>query len=532
MPIFSLARGAWGVYTALESIEAHRRAREQEERIQRSLEEAQRVQKFIESPKASGLLGDGRLGTVQDAAAEGMLDPQGLFIGRISGKPFFYTGDAHLLNYALTRSGKGRDIVLPNLAHVFNRSLVVNDIKDGENEYASADHRRANGHRCVAINPHGKQGVPSFKLNPFQRIIDKAARGESITEDCLQICMSLVPPIQGEGKWVASGAQQILATWLEWSARYRPDRCTLSNMWRFVFRNLDEDLDAIQRCGHDGVEGQADMIQRLRSAEDQWSAYESELITAMWNFRPDTPLAAVTEESNFDPATMRQEKTTLYLMADSDLLEASSRWVSLTVSAIVNTCAQSPGPIPVTCIIDELANLPYMAVIPKALTLYAGKGVQLWGLCQGRSALRDKGYSDHTIKNFEGQSGVLHVWSIKETDLLKDFETWSGNKTVAVRGTNLGGGQVEAAGFGINEQKRPVLQSEDIMAVGEGKQLIRTNGAHLYIADRVPWFEVPSWQGKLKDVRKLAKHGVDFAPADDTISAHRLPSPPRQLPKE
>lgn len=527
--ILSLGRAAWGIYQATETLETQRRAREQEERVARSLAEAERVRRFVENPQASNLLGDGRLGTLEDAAAEGMLDPNGLFLGRMEGTPLFYGGDAHLLNYALTRSGKGRDIVLPNLAHVFNRSLVVNDIKDGENAYASAEYRETRGHRCVAINPHGLQGVQSFKLNPFQRIIDKAARGQSITEDSLQLVMSLVPPINGEGKWVAAGAQQILATWLEWSARYRPDRCTLSNMWRFVFRSLDDDLKSIQRCGLDGLEGQADMIQGLKQSEDQWNAYQSELVTALWNFRPDTPLAAVTEKSNFDPATMRQEKTTLYLMADSDLLEASSRWVSLTISAIVNTCAQSPGPIPVTCIIDELANLPYMAVIPKALTLYAGKGVQLWGLCQGRAALRDKGYSDHTIKNFEGQSGVLHVWSIKETDLLKDFETWSGNKSVAVRGTNQSGGQVDSASFGISEHKRPVLQSENIMAVGEGEQLIRTNGAHLYIADRVSWFDVPSWRGKLKDVRELAKHGVEFS-EDQTLSVRRLPAPPKSLP--
>ena len=192
--------------------------------------EAERVRRFVENPEASGLLGDGRLGTLHDAAEEGMLDPQGLFLGGLEGEPLFYNGDAHLLNYALTRSGKGRDIVLPNLAHVFNRSLVVNDIKDGENAYASADHRKANGHRIIAINPHGLLNAPSFKLNPFQRIIDKGARGESITEDSLQLCMSLVPPIQGEGKWVAAGAQQILATWLEWSARFRPDLCTLSNI--------------------------------------------------------------------------------------------------------------------------------------------------------------------------------------------------------------------------------------------------------------------------------------------------------------
>ena len=486
--------------------EAERRAQEQEKRALESIEENRRLREAIENPKASDALGAGRLGNLADAAAEGMLDNSGLFLGALDGKPLFYNGDMHLLNYGMTRSGKGRDIVLPNLAHVFNRSLVVNDIKDGENAYASADYRRVRGHRIVAINPYGKLGAPSFKLNPFQRIIDKAQRGESVTEDALQICMSLVPPKKEKDGWVAAGAQQILAIWLEWSARYRPDRCTLSNMWRFVFKDFVEDVTAILDCGDDALAGLAVKIVDIRDSTDQWNAYESELTTALWNFRPDTPLAAVTESSNFNPADMRHEKTTLYLIGDSDRLEACASWVSLTVSAVVNACAQEPGPLPVTVLIDELANLPYMAVIPKALTLYAGKGVQLWGLCQGRAALRSKGYTDHTIANFESQSGVLHMWLVTEPDLLRDIETWSGKKAVAVRAVNQQGGQVAAVGFGVNEHARAVLQSEDIAAIGEGKQIIRTGkhgGTRLYVADRVPWFEVPRWKDALKDVRKI-----------------------------
>lgn len=507
LSITGLGRAAWGLYQGFETLGAQSRAKEQEQRALASIEENKRVQRFVQNPTASNKLGDGRLANLLDAQAEGMLDPNGLFLGRMDGKPVFYGGDAHLLNYALTRSGKGRDIVLPNLAHVFNRSLVVNDIKDGENHFASAEYRQSKGHKIIALNPHGLRGIKGEKLNPFQRIIDKASRSESVTEDCLQICMSLVPPNKGGGdnQWVAAGAQQILATWLEWSARFRPERCTLSNMWRFVFRHTVEHVNEIIDCGCDGLAGQAEKIAQLHESEDQWNAYESEMSQALWNFRPDSPLALATDETTFDPTRMKHEKTTLYLMADSDLLEASSRWVSLTVSSIINSCAQTAGQIPVTFIIDELANLPYMAVIPKALTLYAGKGVQLWGLCQGREALRDKGYSDHTIKNFEGQSGLLHMWSVKETDLLKDIELWSGKTTVAIRGANQSGGQVASASFGVNEQARPVLQTEDILAIGEGKQLMRTNGAHLYLIERVPWFTVPRWQNVLKDVRTLTK---------------------------
>jgi len=504
--LWSFANGAMQVYQFLEGINAAHRAREQEERALESIEENLRVREALESPQASDLLGSGRLGTLTDAEREGMLDNAGLFLGALDGHPLFYNGDMHLLNYGMTRSGKGRDIVMPNLAHVFNRSLVVNDIKDGENAYASADYRKSRGHRIVAINPYGLLGAPSFKLNPFQRIIDKAERGESVTEDALQICMSLVPPKKEKDAWVAAGAQQILATWLEWSARYRPDRCTLSHMWRFVFQTFVQAVTEIVGTGDDALSGLAEKIIDFHQSTDQWNSYQSELTTALWNFRPDTPLAAVTESSNFNPADMRHEKTTLYLMGDSDRLEACASWVSLTVSAIVNACAQEPGPVPVTVLIDELANLPYMAVIPKALTLYAGKGVQLWGLCQGRAALRSKGYSDHTIANFESQSGVLHMWLVTEPDLLRDIETWSGKKAVAVRGVNQAGGQVAHAGFGVSEHARPVLQAEDITAIGEGKQIIRTGkhgGVRLYIADRVSWFDIPRWRDALKDVREV-----------------------------
>lgn len=119
--IWKFATGAMQAYNFLEGLETQRRAREQEERVIRSMEEAERTRRFIENPQASGLLGDGRLGNIHDAATEGMLDPQGLFLGALQGQPIFYPGDAHLLNYGLTRSGKGRDIILPNLAHALNR---------------------------------------------------------------------------------------------------------------------------------------------------------------------------------------------------------------------------------------------------------------------------------------------------------------------------------------------------------------------------------------------------------------------------
>ncbi len=472
-----------------------------------SRRQAEEAKRDFDNPPETDVLGGSRLGTLEDAQKDGLLNPDGIYLGFLEGHPIYYNGTDHMVNYGKTRSGKGRDIVLPNLAHVFDRSLLVNDIKDGENAFAAAEYRASQGHRQIGINPHGfnYKGVESCRLNPFQPIINKAQRGDDITALAFELCMSLIPPTK-ENEWVADDAQLILATWLEWCARFFPEQCKLSEMWRFINKQFDEDMSMILDCGVELLEGHANKIMGWRRAEKQWQAYESALSKALRYYSPDSDLAKVTDASDFDPADMRREKMTVYLMTDSNLLGACKSWISLTTSCIINTCAQTRGSVRVTCIIDELANLPYIAAISTCLKLFAGKGVQLYGLSQGREALREQGYKESTIKTFEAQSGLINVWEIrKEKDVLEDVERWSGWKTVAVKGINQGGGAVENAGRSLTYHKRPVLQSDDIFQIGEGKQIICTNGPYLYVAERVSWTKVRNWKHVLKDVRTL--HG-------------------------
>jgi type IV secretion system protein VirD4 len=503
-------QGAWQAWQILEQIDAWDRARaaearaiEQERRIAESLDEARRVRQWMEREEASGKLGDSRLGTLEDAAYLNMLDPQGMFLGALDGRPIFYNGTGHLLNYGPTQTGKGRDIALPNLAHIANRSLVVSDVKNGENAYATAGYRKnVLKQRTIALNPYRLLGVPSFRLNPFLRLIEKAQAGEPLATECLHTCMSLVP-LKKSDQWAQLGAQQVLATWLEWAARYEPECCTLSHMWRFVFRDTVSILKRILKCGDEGLEGLADKALDLRESQDQWNAYEGEMTAALWNFRPGEPLATITEDSDFDPGELRQEPVSVYLMSPENQIAASARWIALTISSILETCANTPGPVRTLFLIDEIANLPYMAIIPKALTLYAGLGVQLWALCQGREALKDAQYSDAVIRTFEQQAGVLHMWGVEDPTLIRDIELWSGRKSVAVRGVNNSGGSVASASFGITEHTRPVLQAEDIRGVLRGQQIIRMMGAPLFVADRVPWSSVGRWRDGLRDVRTL-----------------------------
>lgn len=527
---WALVRGAWTLYTALEQIDGYARARaaegralEAHERAMESLDEARRVREWMEREEASDKLGAGRLGSLDDAARLNMLDSAGIFLGALEGRPIFYNGTGPILNYGPTQTGKGRDLVLTNLAHVGNRSLVVNDIKNGENAYASAHHRKRNlGQRTIPLNPHGLLGIPSFRFNPFRRIIDRAQAGHSVAIEALQSAMSLAPiKEKGGDAWVAAGAQDMLGLVIEHRARFMPERCTPSELWRFSFGDTASLLKDISRCGEEPLEMIAEgMLRYFQDAPEQWSAYASELRTASRSFRPGEPLALITDSSDFDPASMRHEPATVYLMSAENQIEASARWISLTIGALLETLANTPGPVPALFLIDELANLPYMPAIPKALTLYAGLGIQLFALCQGRNSLASRGYSDATIKVFEEQAGVFSIWGIEDTTLLRDVEAWSGKMGVAIRGVNNSGGQVASASFGLTEHARAVLQAEDIRAVHQGRQILRISGNHLFVADRVPWFKVGRWREALRDVRQL--HHAVTAPAAPSMP----PAPP------
>jgi type IV secretion system protein VirD4 len=51
-----------------------------------------------------------------------------------------------------------------------------------------------------------------------------------------------------------------------------------------------------------------------------------------------------------------------------------------------------------------------------------------------------------------------------------------------------------------------VLQSEDIRAIGAGRQVIKVAGVPpLFVCDRLPFYAVDPWKDQIGDVRDLHK---------------------------
>jgi type IV secretion system protein VirD4 len=460
--------------------------------------------------RPTGALGNGRLANVHDIASSGLFGDNGLFLGAHQGRLLFYEGDAPLLTIAMTGSGKGKDYLLPNMAHMRGRSAFVLDLKSGENAYASAHWRQeVLGEKSIFLDPFGV--LPQFaatKINPLQLLKAIIASGKAIDTESTEIAQILLPRGgKSDGAdWVRSGAVRLAATVFEYHAMFS-DNCTFETLWRFVNASEFEtnaSFALMESCGNASIEGRAASFRRIRrEAPKQYEAYASAIADAIPSFAPGSAIANATSANEFDFARMKQEPHTVYFIIPSEKLDAAAPYISATINFAIERIAAATGPIKTTLFLDELAQLKPMRSLLRALLLYRGRGIQPWSFLQSRSAL-DDAWGKENARQFESQAAVMTMRGIDDPTLIKDIELWSGQTSILSWGASHNGAVVNSANANLSETKRSVLQAEDILGLGATRQIIKvTNMPHLIVADCVPFFDIHPWKDAIKDVRLL-----------------------------
>lgn len=472
------------------------------------------LEEEMRNAKPSGALGDGRLGNLDDCEKAGMLNSQGLFLGAFGecGNFLFHNGEESLLTYNRAGGGKGVSLIQPNLAHCRDRTLIVVDVKDGELAFSSAKHREEMlGTEVIYLNPYGLHGLPNTNINPFYRLIDVVQSGGSPDGEAEAICEIALPaPSRPSGAdWPRKGAIELAAMRAEYLARFKPESCTLSEIWRFCNGDAEHfkmEFSLMATCEIESIERRAMSFDSMRmNAEKQWEAIRSEASTAFNAFEPGKSLGDACASHDFDLTRSKREMLTIYIILPANRIDVAKSWVAMLIGMMTETIAAARGPVRTTFIVDEFANLPRVPSILRSLRLYRGLGVSYWFFAQGRNSLTSQ-WSKEQVKDIEDQVGIITMKSVWEPDLLKDIELWSGMKTILQGGVSHSGGVVQTANANQSENKRPVLQAGDVIALGPTRQVIRVASMpHLLISDAVPYFTVDPWRTQVRDVRNLHK---------------------------
>ncbi|UDF05353.1 type IV secretory system conjugative DNA transfer family protein [Asticcacaulis sp. AND118] len=473
----------------------------------RAEKKAKELEAFMDEAQASGQLGDGRLATMKDAERAGLFNMNGLYLGTFNGRMVFFNGDGPLLTYLRTGGGKGINYVLPNLAHVRDRSLIVIDVKDGENAFATYRLRASlPGHTCICLNPFGLHDLPNTRINPLQVLIDIVNAGRKIDTEAADLAHILCPVVKNEQTWPRDGAIDFLSVTMEYLAHLDQENCNLAGLWAKV-QASDEDMDTtfvmMESCGITGIARRAAAMRSIfQNAVTQWAAYKSVLNKAVTAFEAEKSLANATLVNEFDFRRLKHEPCTVYIMVRSDKLDVAAPWISLIINVAIEAIAAERGPLRTTLLLDEFAQLPPGHAFMRTLRLYRGKGVQPWVFSQGRQSLEGK-WSKPDVLEIEDQAQCFTMKDTQDPALLRDISLWSGNMTVLSQGQSHSGGKLEAANASLSESKRPVLQSEDVLALGNSQIVRIANQPHLFVISTRPYFKIAPWMVWIRDVRSI-----------------------------
>lgn len=339
-----------------------------------------------------------------------------IFLGYANGKAFFYSTEKNLIMFASTRSGKGRDLIKPNLKK-YPHSVFVNDPK-GENCKETAAERRAMGHTIAAFDPDGLSGEPCACFNPIAALLQTDDMGELIM-GADYLAEALV--IGKSDHWTESARGLIRALVLfiakasaeDLSGRSRD----LGTLRELLTGALDVTLERMQAS--DMLEG---LVARLATSfkgvpdDERGSIVSTATKSTIWLDNPR--LAALfrsgENEVTFEALRDERQKLSVFVCLSLRVFTTYPQIARLLVTFALDTMMRSltGRRRPVMFILDELAQLEYLPIVSRAFTLGAGYGAQIWAIFQSV----EQAAKMYPLDSLYGSSGIRCFFKLDDPE--------------------------------------------------------------------------------------------------------------------
>jgi type IV secretion system protein VirD4 len=240
--------------------------------------------------------------------------------------------------------------------------------------------------------------------------------------------------------------------------------------------------------------------------------------------------------SDFCFEDLKTKKMTVYLCLPADRTETFSRWLRLMIQQAITVnarnIAQKPDK-PILFMLDEVAALGRMNVIPRAYGLMAGYGMQLWSIVQNLGQLEEiygKGW-----ETFIGNSGVLQYYGSRDAKTAEYFSklagvttvekfswsqsigrslgmsttkghTYSSSSTSSMQGGSRTTGyststsETESLSDSLGDTQtrdivqRPLITPDELMVLRRDEALVLVENLYPIKAYKVKWFEHPAFR--------------------------------------
>ncbi|BBB08446.1 conjugal transfer protein TraG [Sphingopyxis sp. EG6] len=345
--------------------------------------------------KNAATYGSARWAEKEEVKSAGLLNPDGVVLGRYDRDYLRHDGPEHVLCFAPTRSGKGVGLVVPSLL-TWPGSAIVHDIK-GENWQLTAGFRARHG-RVLLFDPTNPK---SSAYNPLLEV----RRGEWEVRDVQNIADILVDPegsLEKRNHWEKTSHALLVGAILH--VLYAEDDKTLAGVAAFLSdpkRPIESTLDAMMKTSHLGEAGPHPVIasaarELLNKSDNERSGVLSTAMSFLGLYR-DPVVAEVTRRCDWRINDMVGGKlpTTLYLVVPPSDINRTKPLIRLILNQVGRRLTEDlqakAGRHRILLMLDEFPALGRLDFFESALAFMAGYGLKSFLIAQSLNQI-EKAY--------------------------------------------------------------------------------------------------------------------------------------------
>ncbi|QEY25788.1 type IV secretory system conjugative DNA transfer family protein [Neisseria zalophi] len=449
-------------------------------------------------------------------------DPPDLLVGKYQNEYLRWANDGFVYLAARTRGGKGVGFVIPNCLH-YRHSMAINDPKK-ENFLITAGFRARCGHKVFFFNPSGTmpyhdrdQSAPliSHRWNPLTYV----RRNPIYTyKDALAVAAVFYPlPTEdrGSAKFFQQEAQKLFAGLLLYLIETERERdlsrpenkTTMSNLFRLTTPTDGKTLQEWIR---------AEFELRAAQPETQLSRNCQTLLMGFANGNAKTggdilstmtaPLAifldpaveAATSGDDFYLDNVRRELTTIYLGISPEEIKVYGTLLNLFFSQLCDVNVRQGLPkdnkeLKYQCLLllDEFTALGRIPAIEEGVGYLAGYGIRPTIIFQTPGQV-EKVYGKTGRQTFFSNFTCRLVFAPREQDEAEELSKLIGYYTYKAKSSSRSRGKnSSSSGSNISDQKRAVMNPDELKIMPDNKMIINMTGIRPIYADKIIYYEDP-----------------------------------------
>jgi type IV secretion system protein VirD4 len=446
--------------------------------------------------------GSARWAEAREVREAGLLDHDGVLLGRWRGEYLRHDGPEHVLCFAPTRSGKGVGLVVPTLL-TWPGSAIVHDIK-GENWTLTAGWRARFG-RVLMFDPTNAQ---SAAYNPLLEV----RRGEWEVRDVQNIADVLVDPegaLERRNHWEKTSHSLLVGTILH-VLYAEPDK-TLAGVANFLSdpkRPIETTLRAMMTTPHLGEGGVHPVVasaarELLNKSENERSGVLSTAMSFLGLYR-DPVVAAVTRQCDWRIRDLVEDarSATLYLVVPPSDISRTKPLIRLILNQIGRRLTEELESKRrrhrLLLMLDEFPALGRLDFFESALAFMAGYGLKSFLIAQSLNQI-EKAYGQNN--SILDNCHVRVSFATNDERTAKRVSDALGAATEMRAMKNYAGHRLSPwlghLMVSRQETARPLLTPGEVMQLPHDDELVLVSGCHPIRAKKARYFEDPQLQARI-----------------------------------